>query len=64
MAEVISQQQSSLGIGDMDRDDQEQVYVQSGGLVIVKSRHGRLRERIDSWRYFDLIFFAQEQGTG
>eukprot|EP00978_Attheya_sp_CCMP212_P036709 scaffold168544_cov43-Attheya_sp.AAC.1 len=35
------------GIGDMDGDDQERVKVQSGGLVIVKSRHGRLRERID-----------------
>jgi hypothetical protein len=63
MAEVIYQQQSSLGIGDMDGYDHEWVYVQSGGVVIVKSRHGRLRERIDGGATSDLIFFAQEQAS-
>eukprot|EP00978_Attheya_sp_CCMP212_P008326 scaffold19604_cov60-Attheya_sp.AAC.3 len=63
MAEVLSQEQPSLGIGDMDGDDQERVYVQSGGVVIVKSRHGRFRERIDGGATSDLIFFAQEQAN-
>eukprot|EP00978_Attheya_sp_CCMP212_P003662 scaffold7711_cov53-Attheya_sp.AAC.1 len=62
MAEVISQQQSSFGIGDMDGDDQERVLVQSGGVVvIVKSRHGHLQEWIDGGATSDLNFFAQEQ---
>jgi hypothetical protein len=60
MAEVISQQQSSFGIGDMDGDDQEWVYVQSGGVVIVKSYHGCLQEQIDGGATSDLNFFAKE----
>ena len=32
-------------------------------MVIVKSRHGRLRERIDGGATSDLNFFAQEQAN-
>jgi hypothetical protein len=42
----------------VDGDDQEQLYVQPGGVVIVKSRHGRLRERIKGGAIFDLKFFC------
>eukprot|EP00978_Attheya_sp_CCMP212_P035174 scaffold151486_cov57-Attheya_sp.AAC.4 len=62
MSEVISQQQSSFGIGDMDGYDQEQVLVQSGGVVIVKSHHGRLRERIDGGATCYLNFFRARTG--
>ena len=61
MADGIYQQQSSYWIGDMDGYDRDGVFVQSGGVIMVKSHHGHLRERIDGCRYFDLKFFAQEQ---
>ena len=32
-------------------------------MAIVKSRHGRLRERIKGGAIFDLNFFAQQQAT-
>jgi hypothetical protein len=32
-------------------------------VVIVKSRHGRLRERIDGCHYLRFDFFAQEQAN-
>jgi hypothetical protein len=51
MAEVIYQQQSSYWIGDMDGYDQDGVFVQSGGVIMFKSRHGRLQEQINGWRY-------------
>ena len=47
----------------MDGDDQDRVSVQPGGVVIVKSRHGRLRERIKGGAIFDLNFFAHQQAT-
>eukprot|EP00978_Attheya_sp_CCMP212_P035444 scaffold154393_cov54-Attheya_sp.AAC.1 len=63
MAEVISQQQSSFGIVDIDGDDQERVYVQSGGVVvIIKSHHGHLRERIDGGATSDLNSFRARTG--
>ena len=31
--------------------------------MIIKSRHGRLRERIKGGAIFDLNFFAQQQAT-
>ena len=46
MKEALTQQLSSNGIEYVDRDDQERVLVQPGGVVIVKSRHGCLWERI------------------
>ena len=61
MADGIYQQQSSYWIGDMDGYDQDGVFVQSGGVIMVKSCHGCLREQIDGWRYFDLNLFVQEQ---
>ena len=61
IAEIINQQQSSFWIYNMSGYDQDGVFVQSGGVIMVKSHHGRLRERIDGCRYFDLNFFAQEQ---
>ena len=54
MAEVIYEQQSAYWIGDMDGYDQDGVFVQSGGVIMVKSRHDCLWEWIDGWRYFDL----------
>eukprot|EP00978_Attheya_sp_CCMP212_P001896 scaffold3906_cov64-Attheya_sp.AAC.1 len=35
--------------------------VDGGGVVVVKSRNGRLRERINGGATSDLIFFTQEQ---
>jgi hypothetical protein len=56
LKEVISQQQSSAEIGHVDEDDKDWVYVQpGGGVVIVKSRHGCLREPIDSGSIFKTL---------
>ena len=45
----------------MEGHDRDGVFVQSEGVIMVKSRHGRLPEWIDGWRYFDLNFLVQKQ---
>ena len=63
MKEALTQQLSSNGIEYVDRDDQERVLVQPGGVVIVKSSHGCLWERIKGGAIFDLNYFALQQAT-